>query len=307
MKKLLSILLAISLAASLAACGSSPSGSSDSSKKESPESKISSEEVPNKEPEKPPATDAVTLAEQVIVDDQGVKVTATGMGEDSLFGKNLKLLIENNTEQALTFQTRDASVNGYMVETMMSADVAAGKKVNDTLTFQSNSLEACGITTIADMQFSLHIFPSDSFGEKFLDTEPIQLKTSAAEGYTYTYDDSGDLAYDGNGIKIVSKGISNDDSIFGPGLILYLHNTTEQGITVQVRDVSVNGFMVDTSFSCDITAGKHAVDAITFLESDLQENGITKFSEVELSFHIFPLNEWGKTIVDTEPITLTFA
>ncbi|MBR1814023.1 MAG: hypothetical protein IJ773_09400 [Lachnospiraceae bacterium] len=34
--------------------------------------------------------------------------------------------------------------------------------------------------------------------------------------------------------------------------------------------------------------------------------GIEDIAEVELSFHIFPMNEWGGTIKDTDPIFLTF-
>lgn len=131
-----------------------------------------------------------------------------------------------------------------------------------------------------------------------------ELKTSAADSYEYTFDDSGDAVYDEGGVKIVVKGLSDSDSIFGPGIIVYAENNSGKDVTVQVRDVSVNGFMVDPIFSADVAAGKHAVDSITFMSNNLDENEIDKIKDVELSFHIF--NElFGKSI-DTDTVKISF-
>ena len=63
--------------------------------------------------------------------------------------------------------------------------------------------------------------------------------------------------------------------------------------------------MVDAMFSCDVSKGKRAVDTITFMDSDLEENGITSIEDVELYFHIFDSDEW-ETIVDTGIININF-
>lgn len=245
-----------------------------------------------------------TVQETVLVEGSGIKITAKSISYDDLFGPELKILIENSTDKDLTVQTRSASVNGYMVETMLSADVAAGKKANDAITFLNTDLEACGIGTFADMEFSFHVFTTDDW-ETYLDTEPIQLKTSAAETYTYTYDQEGTLVYEGNGVKLVVKGLSEDGSIFGPGLVVYIHNENDKSVTVQTRDASVNGFMMDPLFSAEVAAGKHAISSVTFMDSELEENGITQITEIELSFHIYDTGSWD-TIVDTDPVSVSF-
>ena len=56
------------------------------------------------------------MEQTVLVDQDNVVITATGMDE-SVFGLELKLLIENNSDTNLTFQVRNASVNGYMADT----------------------------------------------------------------------------------------------------------------------------------------------------------------------------------------------
>ena len=63
--------------------------------------------------------------------------------------------------------------------------------------------------------------------------------------------------------------------------------------------------MVDPFFSCDIAPGKHAIDTITFMSSDLEKNEIKSIESVELSFHIFDGDTWND-IVDTPVVTINF-
>ena len=302
MKRLPAIILTLILVLSLSACGL-PSN---------PEIKQPSHITTNdnedgaqqNEQTKEPSQAEVTIHETVLVDEAGIKITATGLESDAIFGSELKLLIENNSGKDLTFQCRNASINGYMVGTVMSVNVANGKKANDSLTFMEADLEACKIDAIADMEIAFHIFDTSNW-KTYLDTSAIQVKTSITDTYPYRYDDSGNLAYEGNGVKIVVKGLSEESSILGPSIVVYIENTSGQNLTVQTRNVSINGFMVNATFSCEIAAGKRAVDAITFLESDLEKNGITAITDVELSFHIFDFETWNTT-VDTGAIQIAF-
>lgn len=240
-----------------------------------------------------------SVAEQVLLDKRGIVIKATGLERDGTFGAELKVLIENSSSTDVTVQARSASVNGYMVGTTFSSKVVAGKQANDAITFLASDLEACGITTIADMEFFFHIF-DDSF-ITFLDSDTVKVRTSAADTYQYRYDDSGEELHSENGVRIVSKGFSENNSVFGPGLVLFLENTTDKAIIVQVRDVSVNGFMVDTVFSEELAPGKRAIGAVTVLSTALKENNVEKIENMELGFHVFESDGWA-TIFDTEQI-----
>lgn len=305
MKRTLAIILALMLAMSLVACGGSSGGEvKEPSNVTTGNNTGDTQQVEQTEKNEEPEKTEVTISEAVLVDEAGVKITAKRLETDGIFGPEIKLLIENDSGKDLTFQCCNASVNGYMVETMMSVDVVNGKKANDSLTFMESDLEACGIDAIADMEFAFHIFDMAEW-ETYLDTNAIQIKTSIADTFEYTYDDSGNLAYEGNGVKIVVKGLAEDTSIFGPSIVVYIENTGDKDVTVQTRDVSINGFMVDALFSCDVVAGKRAVDTITFMGSDLEENEITAIEDVELSFHVFDFDGWD-TIADTEVVNITF-
>ena len=245
----------------------------------------------------------VMIEEQVLYDENNIKITATGM-EDGWLGTELKLLLENNSDKSITVQARNANVNGFMVSTMMSVDIAAGKKANDSLTFETSGLKDCGIESIATMEFIFHIFDTESW-DTIVDTDVIALETSIASTYTQVVDDSGEVLVEEGGVKIIGKGLSADDSFWGPGVILYIENNSEKDVTVQVRDVSVNGFMVDSSMSTDVVAGKKAMSAVQFFSTDLEENTITDITDVELYFHIFDLESWD-TIFDSDVIAISF-
>lgn len=245
----------------------------------------------------------VSVDEEVIFEENDIKITVTGLDMDGWMGPELKLLIENDSDQNITVQARLASANGFMVDSTISEDVAATKKANTGISFSDTDLKNAGIETISNMQFSFHIFDTDSW-DSILDSELITVNTSASD-YVQSYDDTGNILIDANGIKIIAKGLDTGDSIFGPSLILCIENNTDRNITVQARDESVNGFMIDSIMSTDISASNKALTALTFMSTDLEENGIEEINDIELSFHIFDYNTFD-TYYDTEMVKVEF-
>ena len=63
--------------------------------------------------------------------------------------------------------------------------------------------------------------------------------------------------------------------------------------------------MVDPVFSCEILSGKVAFSSVTFLESDLTDNGIEDITELELKLNIFNKETWDD-IKDTDIIKISF-
>lgn len=304
-KKALAIFMATTLV--LSGCGSSeaPTTSDQTNEQENvTEDNAEANEVSDDEATAP-VSNEVTIENQEIFNQDDLIITVTGMKFDSLFGPQIAMLFENNTDKNLTVQARNVSVNGYMVDTSMSADIVSGKKSNDSLTIMDSSLEQCGIENIGEIEFSLHIFNSDDFMADNIDSDPITLHTNLYGTFEQAYDDSGETIYDENGIKIISKGLDADQSIFGPSVILYVANSSDQFITVQARDTSVNGFMVTPTMSIDVVPGKVAISQMTFLDSDLEDNQIDNIDTIETSLHIFGEDITGSSI-DTDPITLTF-
>lgn len=111
--------------------------------------------------------------------------------------------------------------------------------------------------------------------------------------------------FDRDGIKIALKGYfpGDDFGITGPQLKLLVENDTDKNIVIQVRDVSVNGFMTDPLCSIEVAAQKKAYDTITWLVSDLEQSEITQFDTVEFRFHIFDATLW-EDLINSEIIVI---
>ncbi len=246
----------------------------------------------------------VNVEEQTLLDQDGIVITLKSLEQDGLFGPALKVLIENNSEKLITVQTRDSSINGIMADTIFSSDIAPNKKGNDEITFMQSDLEQAGISMIQDIELKFHIFDSDTM-DGIIDSDLISIKTTADPKYEQAYDDSGEMVLEEKGFKIVMKRVDSEESFWGADVYVYIENNTDEDATIQARDVSINGFMIDPIFSSDVSAGKKAYDAITFLESDLSDNDISIIDEMELSFHIFQADGWD-AIFDSPKISVTF-
>lgn len=243
-----------------------------------------------------------TITEQVLLNQDDIKITAKSLDNKGFLGPELKVMIENSGKTNLTVQVRAVSVNGLMVEPSFSSDVAAGMKANDTITFLSTDMELNKIEVISEIELMLYIFNTDTW-DTILESEVIVIETGAKDSHVQEYDSQGNVVYEGEGFKIIEKGIDTSDSIFGPKILFYIENNTDRSITVQTRDVSINGFMVEPAFSKDITPGKKAYDSLIFL--DLEDNDIENITEVELKFDIFDQKSW-ETIVETGVIQLKY-
>jgi len=284
MKKYLAFLMAIMIcAAALAACGNTQNTDSGSQG----------------------TAGEVTVEEQTIFDDQGIKAVVKGYGnyENELLSFDHELLIDvtNSTDKSISFGLRQCSVNGYMVESYYNVTVEAGKTDTYPAVFDSSIMESLGITTIADYEFRIVAEDADTY-ETLVESDPISIKTSAYEGFEYKFDESGTVLYDVDGIKIIARGQVEDDYI-GPCVSIYVANNTDKNISVGVEACSVNGKDVeDYAFGSEPTAGKHSVDLLSIGEEERPE----KFETLTVSFLIYDWDSGEPIVENSDPATVTF-
>ncbi len=242
------------------------------------------------------AEEETAVDEQVIYEEDGRKVTVTGYGE-GLMGPEIEVQIENNSDEAFTLQIRDSSVNGIMTDLEASIEVEPGKISKEEVTIPASSLEENGIEQVADIELCLHFFDPDSFGT-IADSEPISIETNLSGTYRQILDDSGEEVYNDRDVRIVYQGL-NEETLWGAEPMFYIENNREQKIAVQLRDTSVNGLMMDPSFSAEIAPGKVYIGGAVFFSSEMEEKGITQITEMETRFHIFDPDTY-ETIADSD-------
>lgn len=230
------------------------------------------------------STSDITIDEQVLFEQDGLKVTATEYVTDSVFGDGIKLLIENNGSTDVGLGCNALIVNDYMISDLFSSTVAAGKKDYETLSLSSSGLKAAGIENVGQIEIYFHTFDADSY-MTISDIDCVTIKTSAYDIMDSTPNDSGQEIYNSDGIRIVGKYV-DENSFWGAAVLLYIENNSGKNKVIQCDDMSINGFMVTPYFSSTVYDGKKAIDDITLMSTELEENNITSVDDIELKFRI---------------------
>ena len=221
------------------------------------------------------------LSEQVVYEQDGVKITLKSLEPDSEVGE-IKLLIENDTSDKLIVQARNFCVNGYVIDTTMSEEVSPGKKANGSLKFRTRDFsDRYGIEEISDIKFQFIIYVN-GFTDSYY-TDEIDVALNGNENYVQKYDNSGASVYEDDTVEVVSKGLNDD----GDSIILFVHNKTDELIIFQARDTSVDDYMVDVIMSPEIPAGAYAIDEMKFSPKDMEENELSEIKNVESGFIVY--------------------
>lgn len=242
-----------------------------------------------------------SINEQILVDQDGIKITATEYVTDSIWGDGIKLLVENNSDKDYTIGCDALIVNDYMITDLFSADVAAGKKSNEVMYLSSTELKAAGIDTVGQIEMYFHAY--DSNWDNLFKNVYSKLETSEFANMDTTPNDEGQELYNANGVRIVGKTV-DENSFWGTAILLYIENTSGQNVGINVDNMSINGYMMTPLFSTTVYDGKKSIDDITIMSSDLEANGITSVDQVELKFHIYNAESYD-TIADSDAITFT--
>ena len=183
------------------------------------------------------------------------------------------------------------------------AEVAAGKKANETLSLMSSELDRSGIDVLAELQFYLQIQNPETW-ETVATSELVTLTTSAAP-YEQPVDDSGDVLFDSNGIRIICKGLKQD-IIWDGTVVFYMENNSGKEISIYAENVSVNGFMQDVGLWSDLRPGTKLIDGMSMIDlSDLEIESIDQIENIEFNLRVVDANTW-EDIVTTDVLTLNF-
>lgn len=244
----------------------------------------------------------ITIEEQVLLDQDGIVITAKEYVTDSIWGDGISLLIENNSEKTVGIGCEALVVNNYMITDLFFAEVAAGKKANEVMYLSSSGLRAAGIESVGQVEAYFYGYDSETFDNIFK-TDCITIQTSEYANMDVSVDDAGTELYNSNGIRIVGKTV-DENSFWGTAILLYCENNSGENVGISVEEMSINGFMMNPLFSTTVYHNKMSISDITILASDLENNGIESIEEVELKFHIYNAESYN-TIDDSAPITFS--
>lgn len=110
------------------------------------------------------------------------------------------------------------------------------------------------------------------------------------------------VAVDNDECTIKITGI-DPDNLWGYTLKVQLENkSTEKTYMYSVESASINGVQCDPFFATEVAAGKKSNNEISFSDSDLEDNGVGNYTDIELTFRVYDSNDWMADEVARETV-----
>ena len=220
---------------------------------------------------------------EVLVENEIVKIVFTGIDKNNSEGPGIKVEIENKIDKTVVVQAMDTSVDNLMSEPMFMCELSPKGKATDSIIFSKESIEE-----LKNIEGFFSVFDKDSW-KTIGNYTFTALVDENSKGYRIS--DNGLVLVDNEVIKCVYTG-HEENEVFGPYLILEIENKVGENIVAQIREISINGNMMDPLFISELVAGKSSRSKVKFYDKDV--NG---FKNVEGKIHVF-LAETGDTIGD---------
>ncbi len=306
MKRIMGMILALALLLTLAACGTTPAPTGTTAPAENGDS---NETMATTSATTLPAetkAEEIVFEEVIAVDNEQCTIKITGINEDAILGYTLKAYLENkSTDKTYMFSVTSASINGVMADPLFAAEVAAGKKANESISFSDSAIDA-DIGDYTDIELNFRVYDSNDFMADPVAEQSVHIYPygeDKATTFVRTPADTDTVLLDNENVTAIVTGYE-EDNIWGYTANIFLVNKTDKTIMFSVDDVSVNGFMADPFFADEVDAGKCAFSSISWSDTTLAENGITEIETIEFTIRAYDSNDWMADDFANETITL---
>lgn len=287
MKKFLAILLCLLLVVSLAACGGKEEKKAD---KDGVQTDNEKDKTMNLED----YLSDYYFPETVLVDNDQLTAKITAIDPKGDWGYTVKAYFENKTDKALMFSIDRASVNDVMCDPFFATEISAGKKSNEEITFEDNTLEELGITQITKIEFTLSAYDSEDFAADPVLEETYTLYPlgeESVEEYVRAESAKELQVFDTEDCTMIITGVE-PEGFWGYTLNVYLRNKSGKNLMFAVDDAAVNDMECDPFWAEEVAAGKHAVTQISWFEEDFEEQGIETVEKLWLELRVSDADDW---------------
>ena len=281
MKKAIAILLAVCMLFAFAACGDKEKDTPADA--EVADTQVGDTTAPDTtEPEK---NEPVKPEPVVLLDNEYLTLTIneTYIDEDDCYA--LKATFENNAEKNYSYYIDASSINGISVMNYCYADVNAGKKAIEAISFEDSLLRSNGVGDYTDIEMTIQISSEDELFEEPVAEYTVHyypLGEDKATKYERQPVATDKVILDNEYVTVTAIGFTHDDDWECTDLNLFVVNKTEDDITLTAETCVVNDIMIDTYYADEIPAGKVAFSSISFDDEELEDKYIEEIETVEI-------------------------
>ena len=258
-----------------------------------------------------PGSQIVTIAEQVIYDDNGIVITAKKLDCYDPSGTVLLTLETKNASSSdVQISSHYFDVNGLCLGgSVLSYSCAAGETKETELKLSSTALELSGIEVIKDMALSLrienvhtettgdgdHTVVDSVLEEK---TEELTIKTDHPSDHVQPVNKEGTVLIDTDDIYLVlcSFEVQMDGSAIFKA---YCENKLDQPIRTTIDIKTINGIAYDDYDKISMQENSEGFDGFWIWSDFLKNNDIQRIESVEFTYEVF----MGESFVGSERVT----
>ena len=122
----------------------------------------------------PTQSPTIIPVNRVVYQDANAKISYSGIRENWL-GYQFDLTIENFTSRTLVVQVRETSINGFMVDSICSIEIAPRKKAQDNFLIMGDDATRVPMSAVRSVETKFHIFDWDDL-DFWYDTPNIIIK-----------------------------------------------------------------------------------------------------------------------------------
>lgn len=220
---------------------------------------------------------------QVLYEGDGFRVVTAWQQGDPI-EDDIPLVMENNTDRAITVSSSMVSVNGIMTDSVFFYSSAEGESTEEsTLWVDLYEMEEMGIDTVESIVLYVQAYDADTY-ETVDPGSVIALKTGEQADLS-PEPPAGTELYNDNGILLRYLGWQETDS--GEGEFwFYAENNRQQGVDISSSNIHADGTPLDTYLWQNFLPETRAWFYVW--ADDLSELGIDSLSEIEtLEFSLF--------------------
>ena len=226
----------------------------------------------------------VTIEKQVLVDQNGIVISALEYVYDADGKEGIMLSVTNNTDSTISIYTDTIIVDNYAISSYFMEDVAAGETVNSMLEFELFDLDPAFVGAVEQVELALVVYDTNSCDE-VLTTDLINIQTSAYANPDEVSIPEGVELYNEGGIKIIGMYV-DPDGIYGTDVMLYVENTSDKNIEIEAVKVVANGVEMESWFDGFVNAGKKKVGPLELNNEEQVDGEVEKVEDVEVQFEI---------------------
>ena len=250
------------------------------------------------------------ISNEVLVDNESVKVTVLSGGSDEWGYINFPILIENKLSDAnITVSIYHGTINGWLADFFMSETVNAGESLEANLEFSgSEVMETFGLEAPDKMELEVKAYKEDDWALDvipYLANEWVTIyPTGLSEAEVVIPErpvGSNELTVaDADGLTFTIIG-ETDDPFYSYTLQTYISNDTGKELSFMTEDFTVNGDMYECYFGATVPNGKEAIESIgvDFYDDDGQPIDVGPIEEVSFTLMITDTQDW-----EAEPIRI---